>query len=262
MGLWQEYQGVQAYVVEGIPHHLMDGLVPTEVATVTEWCLQARTAIQQIGERKHVPIVVGGTGLYIQALLDGYVPPAVSPQFSWRQEMSQKPLAELVAVLEACDPASAAQIDLKNPRRVLRALEVATFTGASFIAQQQKGESEYESLRLGLRVPRQELYERLERTIDRMFAEGWIEEVERLHAQGVPFDAPALTSLGYRDISLFLQGTIDRSRLRTQIIQATRQYAKRQETWFKRDRSIEWFDAAEPAFQRIQDWNVRSPKSG
>lgn len=253
-GRSEERNGERVYLVDSIPHHLMDALDPQEVTSVTTWRANATEVITGIQSRGHLPLVVGGTGLYVQALLDAYIPPSLAPQFAWRQEQSKQPLSELVERLQLIDPASSTIIDLKNPRRVLRALEVAEFTGASFVGQRQQGESPYQALRIGLKVPREELYQRIETTIDRMFTAGWIEEVRTLHSRGIPYEAPGFTSLGYREIVSFLQNKITQNELRAMIVRATQQYAKRQETWFKKDTQIKWVTTLTEAQVCIGAW--------
>ncbi len=253
-GEWDENNEIKAYFVQGIAHHLMDTLAPEESSSVVHWHEQAEEIVEAIVARGHLPILAGGTGLYIQALVEGYAPPMVPPQREWREKMGQKTLSELVARLQERDPASAAIIDLKNPYRVLRALEVSEYTGRSFVEQRKKHVSPYNILQVGFLHSREQLYQKIEQTIDEMLARGWVEEVRSLRVQGVPITAPAMTSLGYREINTFLDGTHTLSETRAAIIHTTQQYAKRQQTWFKRDKSIHWFSTKQEMDECVGAW--------
>jgi tRNA dimethylallyltransferase len=240
------------FVVEGVPHHLMDDVDPAVTRTVTEWREAALAAIRDMVSRGKLPIVVGGTGLYIRALVDSPLPPAVPPQMAWRASTERVPLAEQVARLLALDPAAATHVDLKNPRRVLRALEVVEATGKPLAAQRRMGEPLVEAFQVGLLVERAELYRRIEAAVDRQLADGWVEEVRRLHAEGIPWEAPAMTSIGYRDVACFLQGALDEGELVRRLKRDTRQYAKRQQTWFGADARINWVKTTEAAEELVR----------
>lgn len=254
VGKWEDKQEVNAYYVENIAHHLMDVLAPEEHSNVVTWHEQAEEIAEAIVARRHLPMLVGGTGLYIQAFVEGYVPPTVPPQMEWREKMGQKTLSELVARLQEKDPASAAVVDLKNPYRVLRALEVCEYSGRSFVEQRKKHVSSYDILQVGFSFSREQLYQRIESAIDGMLERGWVEEVRGLRLQGVPATAPAMTSLGYREINSFLDGAHTLIETRAAIIQSTQQYVKRQQTWFKRDKTIHWFSTKQEMDACIRTW--------
>lgn len=239
---------------QAIPHHLFDVLDPAESWSVTEWKKEAEKLIQEIAARGHLPIIVGGTGLYIQSLIDNMEPPAVTPQSELREEISKKSLSELQAWLEEVDPKSALFIDMQNPRRIQRALEVAITTGQSFVDQQSKGEKSVDALQIGIDWPRPLLNERIDAAIDRMLKDGWMEETKRLVEQGIPEDAPAFSSIGYRDILDFLKNKITQSEMVHRIKNATHQYAKRQMTWFKRDPRIKWLSDQSRAKNLVEAW--------
>jgi tRNA dimethylallyltransferase len=147
--------------------------------------------------------------------------------------MEAKPLGELTAMLKRLDPKALEIVDLKNPRRVLRALEVITFTGRPFSAQRQKARSKVEALMIGISRPREELYRRINEATERMIEEGWADEIRRLHEQGIAWDAPAMTSIGYRELGAYVRGECLLEEAIAKTKQATRQYAKRQMTWFR-----------------------------
>jgi tRNA dimethylallyltransferase len=173
-GEYQVYEGQKTFVVDGIPHHLMDCIDPRYECSVVEWRLEAMKVIRAILERQHLPIVVGGTGLYISALIDQFVFPSVPPNPALRDAFNSKSLEELVKLLVRLDPDAQTAVDLHNPRRVIRALEVATFTGKSFTAQKKKAPPMYDVFQVGIAWDREKLYERIHLAMDDMIARGWI----------------------------------------------------------------------------------------
>ncbi|MCE9586307.1 tRNA (adenosine(37)-N6)-dimethylallyltransferase MiaA [Candidatus Uhrbacteria bacterium] len=246
--------GRSMYLFEGVPHYLMDYLPPSDLLTVAEWREKAMTAIRGIRARGHLPLVVGGTGLYIQALVDNYQIPAVPPQDSFRRAMEGKPLAELVKLLLRLDPAAEKLVDIKNPRRVLRALEVATFTGKPFTEQKGAARPVIKPLLIAIKREREELRERIDLAVEAYVEAGWIDEIRRLHRSGIGWDAPAMTSIGYREFGSYIRGesTIEQAIERTK--RATWQYAKRQLTWFRRDTRINWVKDEEEAEKLVAKW--------
>lgn len=246
--------GRSMYLFGDVPHYLMDYLPPSELLTVAEWREKAMTAIRGIRERGHLPLVVGGTGLYVQALVDNYQIPAVPPQDSFRKAMEGKTLEELVKLLLRLDPAAEKLVDIKNPRRVLRALEVATFTGKPFTEQKGAAKPVIDPLMIGVKREREELKERINLAVEAYVEAGWIDEIRRLHKSGIGWDAPAMTSIGYRELGAYIRGecTLEEAIERTK--RATWQYAKRQLTWFKRDTRIHWVKDEAEAFKLVAKW--------
>jgi len=242
------------YLFEDIPHYLMDFLPPERPFTVAEWKDVAMTAVNGITKRDHLPIVVGGTGLYIQALVDNYDIPEVPPQTSFREAMSEKPLDELVAMLIKLDPEAEKVVDLKNPRRVIRALEVITFTGEPFTEQRKKKDPIVEPFRIGFKRDRQELKERINKAVEAYVEAGWIDEIRRVRKLGIPWDAPAMTSIGYRELGCYVRGECDLEDAIQKTKEATWQYARRQITWFKRDKRIHWINSEREAETLVEDW--------
>jgi tRNA dimethylallyltransferase len=253
-GEWQEQEGRSVYVVEGIPHHLIDHLDPTEISTVAEWKIAATKVIQDIVSRGCLPILVGGTGMYVQSLVDNFELPAVAPQPELRARMEKMSLPELVAELKDVDPESAEFVDLQNPRRVMRAIEVARATGRSFGELRRKQAAVIDPLFIGLQHAPEVLRERINTTIDQMLAAGWIEEVEVLHAKGIPWGAPAMTSLGYREIGSYLRGEYSKEQMIQKIQIYTWQYARRQMTWFRKESRIQWIMNDNQAVPLIKKW--------
>ncbi len=237
-----------------IPHYLMDFLSPDQIMTVAEWRERALKAVRGIERRKHLPIIVGGTGLYVSALVDNFSIPQVPPNPSLRESFEKQPLDKLVDLLLKMDPTSAGVVDLKNARRVIRALEICTFTGKPLAQLRTKKPPVIDPFMVGLHWSRDILNKRIDAAVDRMMEEGWPEEVRRLHAMGLSWSAPAMTSIGYREIAMYLRGELMLEEAVQKAKTATHQYAKRQETWFKRDKRIQWAKNEEEAMEMIGDW--------
>ncbi|MBI5655002.1 tRNA (adenosine(37)-N6)-dimethylallyltransferase MiaA [Candidatus Uhrbacteria bacterium] len=253
-GTREKFEGHRAYMVQGVPHYLMDFLEPTETFTVAEWREKAMTAIRGISGRKHLPIVVGGTGLYIKSLVDNLQFPRIEPQPALRAAFEKKPLSELVKLLLGLDPDAAQAVDLKNPRRVIRALEVATFTGKPFTHQKKVGKPLFDAFQVGLVRPRELLYERIDTAVDHMMDEGWPEEIREAERKGVPENAPAMSSIGYRELQRYIKGEEPLEKALLDTKQAVHRYAKRQETWFRRDKRIKWCKDEDEAVRAVNDW--------
>lgn len=246
--------GRRAFVVDGVPHYLMDFLEPSASMTVAEWREIALTAVRGIAGRHHLPIVVGGTGLYIQSLIDNFSFPKVEPQLALRKAFAQKPLEDLVKLLIRLDPVAAEAVDLKNPRRVVRALEVVTFTGKPFTEQKIVGKPVVEAFQVGIRHSREELYRRVNETVENMIEQGWIDEIREIIQKKIPLDAPAMTSIGYRELLSYIKGEQSLEAAIDLCKKAVRHYAKRQETWFKRDKRIHWVTTEDEGIALVAEW--------
>ncbi|MBU2566200.1 tRNA (adenosine(37)-N6)-dimethylallyltransferase MiaA [Patescibacteria group bacterium] len=237
-----------------VPHYLMDFLPPEKLISVAEWRERAVKAIKGITRRGHLPIVVGGTGLYIKALIDNFSIPKVPPNPGLRSSFEKQPLDKLVNHLLTIDPSADTSVDLKNQRRVIRAIEICTFTGKPIKATRVKKPPIIDAYQIAIKFSREEIRRRIDISIDRMMEEGWPEEVRKLHKNGISWLAPAMTSIGYRDMARYIKGEImieEAIRL-TKI--ATYQYAKRQETWFKRDPRIHWVNGEKQAVELVTRW--------
>jgi tRNA dimethylallyltransferase len=253
------FQGRRAFLVEGIPHYLMDFLDPKVPLSAAEWRESALTAVKGITERQHLPIIVGGTGLYIRALIDNFSFPKVEAKPHLRAAFEKKSLEELAALLVKLDPDAAQAVDLKNPRRVIRALEVVTFTGKPFTAQKKLGKPVVEAFQVGIKWPRAELNRRIDNEIEDMVDRGWIDEIREIIAKGIPLDAPAMTSIGYRELLAYIRGQKTLDAAITTCKMAVHRYAKRQETWFRRDTRIHWATSEDEAAEIAEKWlNSRS----
>lgn len=254
IGMRGTFEGRRAFLVEGVPHYLMDFLDPKVQMTAAEWRESALTAVKGITERKHLPIVVGGTGLYIRSLVDNFSFPKVEAKPHLREAFEKKSLEELAALLVKLDPDAAQAVDLKNPRRVIRALEVVTFTGKPFTAQKKLGKPIVDAFQIGIKWPRETLNKRIDETIEEMIDAGWIDEIREVIAKGIPLDAPAMTSIGYRELLAYIRGqkTLDDAIAMCKM--AVHRYAKRQETWFRRDKRIHWVGSEDEAVESVGGW--------
>lgn len=240
---------------QSVPHHLFEE-DPHHPLTVTVWRERALKCIQKAIGRNRLPILVGGTGLYLQALIDNFSIPAVPPQVDLRAELETLSLKELVARLEEADPASVSKIDIKNPRRVLRALEVMLASGRSFADLRSRGEPLVDALQIGIQHSREELYARAEQAVDRMLEDGWLEEVRSLRESRLSSCQEAMSAIGYRELVDVIEGRLSSEGAVLKIKQATRNYIKRQITWFKRDTRIHWVRNEEEALEQIEFWLV------
>ncbi|MEM6454872.1 MAG: tRNA (adenosine(37)-N6)-dimethylallyltransferase MiaA [Acidobacteriota bacterium] len=233
-----------------VPHHLIDICAPTEPYSAGRFADEARAAIAAIRARGRWPLVVGGSGLYVRALLEGIrpLPPAdAAVRARLDARLADEGLPALHAELTRSDPATAARLAPADRQRILRALEVLETSGRPLSEQLREtpfGVTRLPAIRLGLTLPRQLLYDRISFRVGRMMHAGWLEEIRRLLRQGVPTDAPAFQAIGYRQLFAHLagHGTLDAAL--DDIIRATRRYAKRQRTWFRKEKDIRWLSAA------------------
>lgn len=228
-----------------VRHHLYDIRDPREGYSLAEYLADARQAFEAIWARGSFPWLVGGTPQYVWALLENWQVPAVPPDPELRaslQEVADRQgAAALHARLAAVDPAAAARIDPRNVRRVVRALEVFEKTGRPISTWQEKGAPDFEFLLFAIDIPRRELYDRVDERVERMFAAGFVDEVRTLLDAGVPPAAPAMSSIGYREVVAHLQGRSTLAEAIEQTKRATHRLIRSQEQWFRRDdRRITW----------------------
>lgn len=227
------------YISKGVVHHLVDFVKPSEHFTLSDFKEQANLAITDILFRGKLPIVVGGTGLYIWSLVDNLDIPKVKPNTKLRESFDLKTLDELVKLLKKIDSETVKKIDLKNRRRVLRALEVAISSGKSFVSQTTKSLPLYNALQIGIKYSREKLYQNINSRIDQQVQAGLIEETKKL-AQKYSWDLPSMSSIGYKQVGNYLRGEMSLEEAIELFKRDTRRYGKRQETWFKRDKRMVW----------------------
>lgn len=234
-----------------VPHHLIDILSPDERFSAGEFARRARGALAEIAARGRPALLVGGSGLYLRALWSGLaeipaVDPVVRAELSAR--LASEGLAALRAELQCLDAPTAGRLGDNDAQRILRALAVARATGRPLSDWQRSApriRPPAAVRKVGLTLSRAVLYDRIAARVHRMVDGGWPAEVRRLLASGIPRDAPALQAIGYSDWIRHLDGEMDERQTVEAIVRATRRYAKRQETWFRREPEIEWVDAGE-----------------
>jgi tRNA dimethylallyltransferase len=240
---------------QGVPHHLMDLLDVTEDANVAWYQEKARAKITEIHSRGKNAIIVGGTGLYIKAILDDLNFPDTDPvvRAALELEYATKGIGPLFERLEKLDPAAALAIDRANSRRVIRALEVIEITGQPFTANLPRKEStKYpNAIQFGLVMDRELLSDVISSRVDRMWEAGLVAEVERLIESGITRGTTAQKALGYSQVIAFKEGKISEEEAIDETKRATRQYARRQETWFSRDERINWISPVQNRIERI-----------
>ncbi len=231
-----------------VAHHMLDMVDPDQPFTLADWLRGARPLVDEIWDRGRLPLLVGGTGLYVSALLDGYDLGAQAPSPELRRslaaELEAGDLADLAGRLSALDPAAAARTDLRNPRRVLRALERTIGTGEASPAPAARGWGGSLVL-LGIERPRPVLDARIRERTAAMFAHGLLDEVRGLRERGYGAELAPMTGHGYREALQVLSGALSLDDAERQTALHTRQYAKRQMTWFGRDARIRWLAAGE-----------------
>ena len=227
-----------------VVHHMLDVVDPDEEFSLALYLRQARAVIDRIQAGGRVPIVVGGTGQYVRALLDGWSVPEVPPDAALRQELEARVEREGVEALHrevaALDPESAARLDPRNPRRIIRRLEVLRSSAAAERGDQRP----LDAVVVGLTLERDALYRRVDARVDDMLRAGWVGEVERLLARGYGVDLPSMSSIGYREIADHLSGGPSLDETAREIERRTRRLARQQYAWFRLDdERIRWFDA-------------------
>jgi tRNA dimethylallyltransferase len=230
------------------PHHLIDIVYPDEPYTLAHYQDDAYTAIDDILARGKQPFLVGGTGLYVRAVVEGLRIPRVPPNDDLRAQLAAQDGAALYERLRALDPDAAARIDPRNVRRTIRALEVCLMTGARFSELGKATPPPHRITQIGLTSSRPDLYARIDARIDRMMAQGLVAEVETLVAQGYGWELPSMSGLGYRQIGEYLRGEASLDAAVANIKRATRDFVRRQYAWFRlRDENIHWYESARSA---------------
>jgi tRNA dimethylallyltransferase len=230
-----------------VPHHLIDILEPDEDFSLAQYLKLANQAIDGIFLRGRLPVLVGGTGLYVKAVLEGWQVPRVSPdqEFRYNREKraSEGNIDELYKELVTADPDAAAKIDRRNVRRVIRALEVRARTGKAFSQLGRKKSPVFSSLVIGLTTDRAGLYCMVDQRVDDMIERGFIEEVKNLQKMGFALTLPSMSGIGYRQIGQFLIGELTLEEAKQTMKTETHRFIRHQYAWFRReDARINWFD--------------------
>jgi tRNA dimethylallyltransferase len=249
-----------------VRHHLVNVADPDENWGLAKYQRAANAAIDEILQRDRLPFLVGGSGQYIKAVIEGWKIPEVRPDHrlrralrNWSEEIGSDELFDRLAHL---DPAAADRIDPQNVRRSIRALEVIFHTGKLFSSQKQREEIPYRVVILGIIRSREELYRRIDARIQTMISQGFIDEVRHLLDQGYSPDIPSLSAIGYRQIIDYLKGEISLDEAVIQMERLTRQYVRRQANWFKiDDPNIHWFRPGPSLIEELKEIIAKHLKS-
>ena len=239
-----------------VAHHLVDVVNPDEPFTLAQYQQAAYAAIDDVHRRQRLPLLVGGTGLYVKAVLEGLSIPHVEPDPSLREallaEAETKGCQALHDRLRDVDPVAAERIDARNVRRVVRALEVCYLLKQPISSVQHATPPPYRVLRIGLMMPREQLYRRIDERVEQMMAAGLVEEVRALVARGYGYSLPAMSGLGYRQIGMSLRGEVSLEEAVALIKRHSRRFVRQQANWFRADEpAIIWFDVSDSAFGAV-----------
>lgn len=240
-----------------VTHHLVDIIEPNQEFSLAEYQNLADGAIKDIQARGKIPFLVGGSGLYVWAVLEGWVVPKVAPDVAFRKGLEERvakgQAKALFQELKMVDPAAADNIDPRNVRRVIRALEVNKLSKNTFSQLQQKQAPTFQTLIIGLTADRKELYRRADARIDNMISHDFMEEVGALLQLGFTPDLPALSSIGYREIIQYLQGGTTLEEAVYKIKTGTHRFIRHQYAWFRlKDERIKWFDVEKTSGMEIE----------
>ncbi len=240
-----------------VPHFLIDVTDPDRPWSVAEFQRAARQAIEDSHSGGRLPFLVGGTGQYIRALIQGWEPPPPASDSTVRRGLEEQARVggpeRLHERLTALDPVAGQRIDPRNVRRVVRALEVILTSGSSFSGQQTRAAPPYEVLQVGLTLPRPELSARIDERIRTMFEAGLVEEVQGLMRAGYGWELPAMSAIGYKQVGSYLRGEMSLEEAEQQVRRATRRLVRQQANWFRAgDSAIHWFDARQEALPEIE----------
>jgi len=225
--------------MSGVPHHCLDLVSPKKIFTVVDFKKCADKAIEEIFAKNKTPIIVGGTGLYIQAIVDNIVLPEVKPNWKLRKELEKKTTEEMFAILKKLAPIRSKNIDAKNPRRLMRAIEIAKKLGK--VPQlKPTPKSSLDIAQIGIKLSDEILKKNIEKRIKKMLKSGLVAETKKLKKTGLSWKRIYEFGFEYKYPALFLQGKISKEDMLTKMLTENWQYAKRQMTWFKRDKRIKW----------------------
>lgn len=239
--------------ISGVRHHLVDVALPNKQFTLAQYQRLAFKVIDDILRRGKLPIIAGGTGLYVKAVVDNLDIPRVAPNKKLRNKLEKLSSRALFARLKKLDPKTAAAIDKHNRRRLIRALEVILAKKTSFKELQKTKKPRYEALQTGLKVPREILRKKIENRFNQMIKNGLVEETQKLLKNYNP-DLPSMSGIGYNEIRQYLENKIALDQAVEMSVKRTYQYAKRQMTWFKKDQRIIWITDPKVSFKIIYDF--------
>lgn len=253
-GVWKLSGVKRAYMVDGVPHHLIDFLDPGKLFTLAQFRDLAVKRIQDILKRGRVPMIIGGTGLYISSVVDNLDIPRVEPNKKLRRSLEGTSAESLLSLLKKLDPDAAKKIDAKNKRRLIRALEVCIMSGEPFSKQQKKGEPLFDVLEIGIDISPEILREHIHARVQRMMTLGLVDEIRELLRQRYSWKLSSMSGVGYRQFRRFFEGHCSIEEAVERLERDTRQFARRQMTWFRRDKRIRWCKHVEEAERLIEEF--------
>jgi len=236
-----------------VPHHLIGIIFPNQEFNVAIYKKMAIKAIKNIQRKGKLPFLVGGTGLYSQSIVDNIEFPKVKPQKRLRERWEKKSEKELFEIYKRLDPKGAKFIERGNKRRLIRAIEVCKVTKKPFWQQRKRGEPIFDILQIGIKVPKNELKKRVEKRVEKMFRLGLEKEVKNL-SKKYGFKIPQMQTIGYQEWQDYFEGKINKGGVKELIKRHTLQFAKRQMTWFKRDKRIKWIKNCKQAGKLIREF--------
>jgi tRNA dimethylallyltransferase len=234
--------------MRGVPHHMLDIVSPKSVYNVSKYKIKVQKIIADILKRRKLPIICGGTGFYIDAVVNNTTLPEVLPNEKLRQKLEPKTCEQLLKILEKLDKNIVKTIDTKNKRKIIRAIEIATELGA---VPAIKSEPLYDAMQIGLIAPDQILKDRILIRLKRRMADGMLDEVIKLHKQGISWQRMENLGLEYRYMARHLTGQITQEQMITELNSKIWQYARRQKTWFRRNKNIRWYQVGPKTNQKI-----------
>jgi tRNA dimethylallyltransferase len=241
--------------MDGIPHHLLDVVNPKKQFNVADYVKVAEKKMQEILEKGKTPIICGGTGLYIDTLLSGVILPEVPPNKKLRTQLEKKSAESLFKILTELDPARAKTIDIKNPVRLIRAIEIATTLGK--VPKLEVIKSKYQTVKIGLDMPDEILKDRIKTRLTERLKAGMLNEAKRLHAKGLSWKKMEEFGLEYRAMAKFLTKKIAREDFESNLAIDIWHYVKRQRTWFKRDKNILWINPLQKSEVKKAEMEVK-----
>lgn len=253
-GEWKREGIRKSFYVEGIPHHLIDFLNPGKTFSLAEFRDKALKYTKLAYQHDKVPMLVGGTGLYIQSVVDNYEIPRISANNTLRTSLEEKTLDELMVLLTQMDPKAAENIDAKNKRRIIRALEVCILSGELFSEQKKIGEPLFNVLMIAPDVERSVLHERISDRVDQMIDMGLEKEIKKLLSKKHHWDLTSMNGIGYRQMRGYIEGTEPLEDAIEHLKRDTRRFARRQMTWFRRDKRIKWCKTYEEAEALVDEF--------
>jgi len=255
-GEWKRVGLRRSYVADGIIHHLIDFLNPGRTFTVAEFRDKAIKYIKLAYKNKRIPFLVGGTGLYVASVVDNFTIPRVPPNQKLRSSLEEKTSEQLFILLQTLDEETAEVIDRQNKRRMIRALEVSILSGEKFSQQKKKGEPLFNVLQIGVDVDRALLHERIEGRVDAMMEDGLLKEVEHFVNKRYSWDLPSMRSIGYQEFRGYFDGEYDLDEVTRLLKRNTRRFARRQMTWFRRDKRVRWCTTYQEAETLVEKFLV------